>query len=185
MERNHAEDDLKAIRQIMERTRKIAGGGGGWIMVLWGGIWFVGFLVSQFVQQSAAPGWIWMALNLLGMGGTIWLALRMQGRGVSSPFWRPIVVWWASLIAFDFLVIWLFHISTGRDLLLLIILSIALGYVQFGLFTHWVISATGLLLAVLAVGATLLFPAYFFLAMGVLGGGVLAGTGLWFVRHER
>jgi len=185
MDHNHAEDDLKAIRQIMERTRRVTGGGGGWIMVLWGGIWFVGFLVSQFVQQDAAIGWIWMVLNLLGMGGTALLALRMRAKGVSTPFWGPIVVWWASLIAFDFLVVWLFHIGTERDLLLLILLSIALGYVQLGLFTHWVISAAGALLAVLAVGATLLLPDYFFLAMGVLGGGVLAGTGLWFVRQER
>jgi hypothetical protein len=184
MEHDRVEDDLKAIRQIMERTRKATDKGGGWIMVLWGGIWFVGFLCSQFVQNNVIA-WIWAGLNTVGMGGTIWLALRMRGRGVSSPFWRPIVFWWASLIAFDWLIVWLLHIRTGSDLLLLILLTVALGYVQFGLFTHWAISATGVALAALAVGATLLIPDYFYLAMAVLGGGVLAGTGLWFVWQER
>jgi len=183
MEENHVEDDLRAIRQIMERTRKTAGRGGGWIMVLWGGIWFVGFLCSQFVQSNAIA-WVWAVLNSLGMGGTIWLALRTRGKGVSTPFWRPIVFWWVSLIAFDFLLVWLLRVGTGGDLLLLILLTLALGYVQFGLFTHWMISAIGVVLAALAVGATLLIPGYFYLAMGVLGGGVLAGTGLWFVRQE-
>lgn len=184
MERNRAEDDLRAIRQIMERTRGATSRGGGRIMLLWGGIWFVGFLCSQFVPVDAAVGWIWIVLNALGLGGTIWLLLRMQGERVKSSIWRPILLWWISLFAFDGLVLWLFGINTGRDLVLLLLLSVALGYAQFGLFTHWIISVTGVFVAAMTVVTALLLPDYFFLAMGILGGGTLVGTGLWLVRRE-
>ena len=43
MDQNQAIDDLKAIRQIMDRARRTSGGGGGWFMVLWGIILFIGF----------------------------------------------------------------------------------------------------------------------------------------------
>jgi hypothetical protein len=185
MERNRVEDDLKTIRQIMERTRSAAGRGGGRIMILWGATWFVGFLCSQFVPEGPAVGWIWLVLNSVGIGGTIGLALRMPREGVKTPIWQPILLWWTSLFVFDGLVLWIFGVRTGRDLLMLLLLSVALGYVQFGLFTHWVISATGVALAAMTVAAALLVPDYFFLAMGVLGGGTLIGTGLWFTRQER
>ena len=42
----------------------------------------------------------------------------------------------------------------------------------------------GLFIGALAVGATLLAPQYFNLAMAVLGAGALIGGGLWFLRQE-
>lgn len=183
MEPNQAVDDLKVIRQIMDRSRKAASSDwGGWIMILWGAIWLVGFSASQFLPQSAV-GWVWMVLNPLGMVGTIWLALRMGRSGVASPIWRPVLLWWASLGVFDVLVVWLFGLSDTREILMLILLTIALGYVQLGLFAHWLISAVGVALAVTAVGAWLLMPGTFNLAMAVLGGGLLLASGIWFVRQ--
>jgi len=80
--------------------------------------------------------------------------------------------------------IWLFGLRDG-DIGLLILLTIALGYFQFGLFTHWIISGIGLFIAVISVGAALLLPGYFGLVMALLGGGVLIVTGLWFVRQGK
>jgi len=184
MEPDRALDDLKAIRQVMERTRRATGGHGGWFMVLWGAVWFVGFLGNQFLPQEAS-GWLWLVLDVAGAVGSIWLGVRMGHRGgVRSSIWQPILLWWLVLVAFDGLLVWLFHLDAGPDLALLITLTMALGYVQFGLFTHWAISVIGALIAALAVGAALLLPEYFCLAQAILGGGLLMGSGLWLVHHE-
>lgn len=82
------------------------------------------------------------------------------------------------------LLFWLFPVRSGQQIGLLIILTVALAYFQIGLFTHWLLSAMGLFIGALAVGATLLAPQYFNLAMAVLGAGALIGGGLWFLRQE-
>jgi hypothetical protein len=184
MDQNQALDDLKAIRQIMDRARRTSGGGGGWFMVVWGIILFIGFSGSQFLPDVYLGG-MWAVLNILGMVISVWLGIRMgQHSGISlSSIWRSILFWWLSLGIFDALLVWLFHLD-GHDMALLSILTVALGYVLFGLFTHWSISAVGALMAILAVGATLLIPSYFSLAIGVLVGGLLIGSGLWLIRKE-
>jgi hypothetical protein len=156
VDQNQAIDDLKAIRQIMDRARRISGGGGGWFMVLWGIILFIGFSGSQFLPDVYIGG-MWAVLNILGMVISVWLGIRIGRRSniYSSSIWRSVLLWWLSLGVFDVLLVWLFRLS-DRDLALLAIMTVALGYVLFGLFTHWSISAVGSLMAILAVGAVLL-----------------------------
>jgi len=183
MDQHQAMDDLKAIRQIMGRVRRTSGGGGGWFMVLWGVILLIGFSGSQFLSDVYVGG-MWAVLNVSGMAISVWLGIRMGRRsGISSPIWRSILLWWLSLGTFDVLLVWLFRLG-DHDIALLSILTVALGYVLFGLFSHWIISAVGALMALLAVGAMLLIPNYFSLAIGVLIGGLLIGSGLWLVREE-
>jgi hypothetical protein len=181
MDAEQAVDDLKTIRQIMEHTRRATEGSGGWFMVLWGIIWLLDFAGVQFLADKS--GWVALVLNPIGMVITIWLAVRMEHQSGTRTAWLIILFWWLSLTVFGVLVAVLFHLNTSRDLVLLIALLIALGYVQFGLFTHWAISATGALIAALAVAAALLLPGYFFLAVAIAGGGVLIGSGLWLVRR--
>ncbi len=187
MQPNDALDDLKAIRQIMERARRASDGFGGWFMVLWGAIGLIGFSGTHFLIQShqkALVPWLWLPLNLGGVIGSIYLSIRMsrQTRVRSSLLWRSILFWWLALGVFDFLLIWLLPVRE-EQVSLLIILTIALGYFQFGLFVHWSISAAGAFIGLIAVAAALLFPDWLNLAMAVLGGGALIGTGLLAVRY--
>lgn len=182
MDRNEAADDLKAIREVMNRTHQAEGGKGGWIMIVWGIIWVIGFGISQFLTEPI-PGIAWAILNAIGLTLTFWLMITMSRSGVRSPVWRMILLWWLSLIVFDVLIIWLFRIKLDNNLMLLIVLTIALGYIQFGLFTHWTISLAGLAIAALTVIAHLVIPDYLFLSIGLIGGGTLLGTGVWFVRR--
>jgi len=188
MEPNHAMDDLRVIRQVMERTHRAAGGHGGWFMVLWGTIWLLGFLGTHFIPQFLPPqaiNWMWAALNLIGVAGSIWLGTRPHRQGgVRYSIWTAILLWWIALAVFDLLLIWLFGLRDS-DVGLLILLTIALGYFQFGLFTHWFISVVGIFIAVISVGSALLIPDYFGLTMAFLGGGALIVTGLWFVRQGK
>ncbi|MFQ6100175.1 MAG: hypothetical protein ACE5OS_02920 [Anaerolineae bacterium] len=183
MDSDRALDDLKAIRQIMERTRRATGRYGGWFGVLWGSIWFVGFLGSQFLPDEVA-GWLWLGLDTFGTACSIWLGVHIGRHGaVRSPVWRSVLFWFLALIVFDGLLMWLFDLNTGRDIALLIILTIALSSFQFGLFTSWKLSVIGALMTALAAGAAVLLPNYFHLVMAFLGGGLMVGSGVWFVRH--
>jgi hypothetical protein len=181
MDTDRAADDLRAIRHVMERTRASAGRHGGWFGVLWGAIWVVGFLCSQYLPGETA-GWIWAVLDTTGGVATALIGARVARSGVSSPVWRPILLFFLALIAFDGLLVWLLEISSPRDVALLITLTVALTFVQAGLFTNAGMSLIGLLVAALAVGATLLVPDYFFLAMAVLGGGLLFASGFYLLR---
>lgn len=187
MRSEQVSDDLRVIRQVMERTRRTSGRIGGWYMILWGSVWVVGFTANHFLLRlglERADDWMWGILNGIGVLVSIWLGLHAQHRrGHRSTIWRAVFFWWLSLLVFDLLLIWLFGLTEGREIALLILLTIALGYILFGLFTHWTISAIGLFLAVLSVAAALLLPAYFDLAVGFLGGGVLIASGIWFVRQ--
>lgn len=185
MDSNRASDDLKIIRQMMERTRRESGEHGGWhIMVLWGAVWFFGFLGTQFLPDEVIA-WLWPVLCILGAAVSVWLGVRVGRRGgVHSSVWRLILLWWSPLFVLDVLLIWLFRLYDGRDLTLLIVLTVAVGYFQVGIFSHWTISGIGTLIAALAVGTAVLLPEYLFLAMAFLGGGGLIGCGLWFIRHE-
>lgn len=184
MDRNEAANDLKTIREVMNRTRQSQDGQDGWIMIVWGIIWMVGFGISQFVTGHLT-GIIWAILNVIGLTLTFVLAFSGSRSGVRSPLWRLILLWWLSLIVFDGLIVWLFRIKVDEGLMLLIVLTIALGYVQFGLFTHVTISLAGLAIAVLIVSAYLVIPDYLFLSIALIGGGILLGTGVWFVRQRK
>ncbi len=189
MQPQDALDDLRAIRQIMERARRASDGFGGWFMVLWGAIWLVGFTGTHFIVQARLEQfthWLWMPLNILGILGTIYLGIRMgeRARRKSSALWGPIFLWWLALAAFDGALIWKLRLYTdGANVALLIVLTIALGYIQFGLFIYWGISVIGLFIGLLALTLVTWLPEYFNLGVALLGGGALIGSGLWFIRH--
>ena len=184
MEPNRAVDDLKEIRHLMERTRRSVGGFAGQFMVLWGAIWFLGFLANQYLPAEAL-GWFWLVASTLGGAGSAWLGVRLsRSSGVRSPYWRPIALWMVALMFFVVLIIWLLELRTTREIALLIVLVVSLSYFQAGVFGRWMVSAVGAALGLLAVGTFLLLPDHFFLAMAFLSGGLLIGSGLWFMRHQ-
>ena len=183
MDTSRAADDLKAIRQIMDRTRSGAGRHGGWFGVLWGAIWVAGFLGNQFLPPQTA-GWLWMVLDIAGGLASAWIGARMARSGVKSPVWRAILLYFLALCAFDGLLIWLLGLRTTRDVALLITLTVSLSLVQYGLFTNWAIAVVGTLVAALTVAAAVLVPEHFYLAMAVLGGGLLFSSGVYLLRSE-
>ena len=93
---------------------------------------------------------------------------------------------WLALGVFDVLFVWLFELETAYHFPLLILITIALGYVQVGLLSSYApLIIVGVAIAALAVGAFLLVQPYFFLSVALLGGGLLIGTGLWMVRSDK
>ena len=183
MDSHQALDDLKTIRQIMDRTQKMAGGHGGWFMILAGVTWLIGFTGSQFLPERYA-GWIWAAVNACGIIAMVWTGLRLRKHsGIRTPFWKPIFFYWLAMGIFAMLLAWLFNVKDSNQIGLLALFVAALGYVQMGLlFRSWLIGITGVLITVLATGAFFLVPGYFALAMAILGGGLLIGSGARMIR---
>jgi hypothetical protein len=176
-------NDLKTIRQIMDRTRQSTSGEGGWLSVTGGVMWLIGFLGQQFLPEHLA-GWVWWVVNTIGLLVIAWLWLRLTRQGhVSSPVMRSIMLSWLALGVFAVLFVWLFGPSTTHHILLLALITTALGTVQMGLlFSYWPLCMVGVAIAAAAVGTSLLVPDYFLLAAALLGGGLLIGIGLWMVR---
>ncbi len=112
--------------------------------------------------------------------------MAQRARTKSSSLWSSLLLYWLALAAFDGVLIWKLQLYTsGLHLALLIVLTIALGYVQFGLFTHWSISIIGLFIGLLAVALATWLPGYFNLGVALLGGGALIGGGLRALRYGR
>jgi hypothetical protein len=176
-------NDLKTIRQIMERTRQSVSSESGWFSVTGGMMWLVGFLSQQFLQEQLA-GWVWLVGNAIGILVIVWLWVHSTRRGhVSSPIMRSVMLSWLALGVFAGLFAWLFEVRTIPHILLLVVVTIALGVVQIGLlFSYWPFSIAGVTIAAATTSAFLLIPDYFFLVAGLLGGGPLIIAGLWMVR---
>lgn len=183
MDRNQALDDLKTIRRIMDRTQQSLGGHGGWFMVIAGVMWLVGFTGNQFLPEEYA-GWTWAVVNTGGMIAMAWAGIHLKKySGIRTPFWKPIFFYWLAMAVFAMLLAWLFNVKGSNQIGLLALFIAALGYVQIGLlFQSRLIGITGVLIAVLAIGALFLVPGYFALAMAILGGGLLIGSGARMIR---
>jgi len=185
MEPNRALDDLKAIRDIMDRTQKASGGESGWFLVVGGLNWVVGFMGQQFLPQRLA-GWLWVVSNVITVAAIIWLGVRSSStNSVSSPLWRPILAMPGTILLFDLAVIWLFELQELEQIILIVVLSFALGFLQLGLFFSPLIATVGALLGVLAVAAYALIPGLFFAAIGLLGGGLMIYGGALMIRSGR
>ncbi|MBN1978256.1 MAG: hypothetical protein JW918_12740 [Anaerolineae bacterium] len=176
-------NDLKAIRQIMDRTRQSTSGESGWFSVTGGMMWLVGFLGQQFLPEHLT-GWVWLVGNTIGLLIIVWLWVRLTRTGqTSSPVMRSIMLSWLALGVFVALFIWIFEVRTIIEILLLVLVTTAFGVIQVGLlFSYWPFSLAGLGITAAIVSAYLLTPDYFFLTAALLGGGLLIGIGLWMVR---
>ena len=85
MEISHseAEEALLSIQTIMKKTRRnISASGAYKFLILWGFIWLIGFLNSQFIPGEFA-GNIWIGLDILGGILSAFIGYRLN-RGIRS-----------------------------------------------------------------------------------------------------
>ncbi len=183
MNEERALDDIRVIRRMMERTRQALGRESGWFGILWGVIWLVGFLGS-YVLSPERSGWLWMVLDILGGVVSAWLGMRIgcSKNGTRSALGLRFLGAFGALILFVVTLVFLLNLSSLREVALVIVLTIALSYILSGLFSDGRLALVGVLIAVAAVGGWVLLFDYFFLIMAFLGGGLLIGSGIWFLR---
>jgi len=179
-----ARESLAAVRQISAHMRRdIATGGAPYFTIIWGVVWLVGFLVSQFAPP-AVSGPTWAGLDLLG-GVATFLTGRRLGMRVRTRWSVRLGLFWLALVGYGALWVWVSLPLSANQGALLISLIAMFGYVVMGLWLDSRIAYIGLAVTALALFGYHVVPLYFSLWMALLGGGVLIGSGLYILRYWR
>jgi hypothetical protein len=181
MEAEEAQLALEQIRLATEQARRaVARSGTGWIFIIWGCVWFVGYLGSQFLAGPAS-GLLWLVLDTLGGIATAIVGVRSSRRVRTGYGWRVAGLWLA-LMAYVSLLVWIAWPMPPDRMVLFITVAISFGYVFVGLWLSPVLLWTGLSLTALAILGWLLVPAYLGYWIAFLGGGGLIGLGIYILR---
>ncbi len=198
-----AQDSLDQIQVTFGQTKKkIAAGSTAPILILWGAIWFVAYLgtyvayllefkvynfrlTSRFSIGVHVAGLCWMVLVVIGIAAS-WV-LGVKRAPVKSPHNKRWGFCW--LILFVYAGVWLSLLWPWNDYQMNAFLASVpmFAYVVMGLWVDRVLLWLGIVVTVLIIVGFFLFhfqPA-FWLWMAILGGGALAGTGLYIRKAWR
>ncbi len=177
-----AEEALKAIQIVMQKTRRYMANSGAYIfLIVWGVIWLLGFSGSQFLSPQIA-GYVWMVLDILGGVLSVAIGMRMKKnvRSSNSITSGTRIGWfWLLLFLFSGAALWISKPVDVRQGSMLIILFVMLGWMTMGLLLSVASVKWGLVLTALALIGYFLLPNIFYAWMAVLGGGGMIALGLY------
>ncbi len=154
-----------------------------WILILWGVIWLIGYLVEY--EGVGHEQTIWLLLDLIGFAGSIfipWLSCRRKYATAPRPLlqrldWR-IISFMASLAGFA--VLWVFLLGLkGRQIDAFVPAVFMLGYILAGFWVGRFFVVSGLIVTALVALCLLFAGPSFLLWMALLGGGALIGGGVY------
>lgn len=178
-----AEETLIMVKSVEKKMRQaFSRGGADAFLILWGIIWFLGFLGSHFFPPLTAI-YIWAGLDILGGVISAVIGIRMSRKVRSTKMTalgKRIALFWLLLFFYCGATIWVADPSTGRQIAMFIILFVMIGWTALGLlvsssFFVWL----GLSFTTLALVGYFLFPGIFNLWMAFLGGGGMIGIGIY------
>ena len=177
-----AEEALAAIQVMMKKTRRAISSSGAYVfLIIWGVIWLLGFLSSQFLPDEIA-GPVWMTLDILGGVLCAVIGIRM-GRGVrsTSPVTtgKRIGLFWLLLFFYCLAAIAAAWPVDGKLLAMYIILFVMVGWLAMGLLLSFASIWPSLAITALALIGYFLLPDIFYLWMAILGGGGMIALGLY------
>jgi hypothetical protein len=181
-----AEEALTAIQAIMQKTRRAISSSGAYnFMILWGAIWLIGFLSSQFLPAQTAQ-YVWMGLDILGGIISAIIGIRMsRGVRISTPTTssKRIAFFWLLLFVYCIAAISVAWPVDGKQLAMFIILFVTVGWIAMGLLLSFVSVWWGLALLGLSLVSYFLLNDIFYLLMAFLGGGGMIALGIY-VRNR-
>jgi hypothetical protein len=177
-----AEEALVTIQTMMKKTRRAISASGAYgFLIVWGFAWLFGFLGSQFLPEHPA-GYLWAGLDSLAAIFSAILGIRM-GTRVRSPSTassgRRIGIFWFLLFLYIVASIGVVWPVDGRQLAMIIILFVMVGWVGLSLLLSFISTWPALIITVLALIGFFLLPDIFYLWMAVLGGGGMIALGLY------
>jgi hypothetical protein len=178
---SEASEALEAIQKMMRKTKRTLSSSGGYqFFILWGAIWLIGFLSSQFIKNEFA-GYIWAGLDTLGGLLSAFIGIRIgrtTRKDSTSPSIRFGAFWWLlmMLCGLAILVVWPID---WKQVAILITLFAMIGWIAFGLLLSAGSVKLALAIIVLALVGYYLLPDFFYLLMAILGGGGMIAFGLF------
>jgi hypothetical protein len=182
---NEAEQALADIQAVMKKNKRLISSSGAYqFLILWGTIWFLGFLCSQFIQNQWA-GYIWMGLDILGGLLSVFIGIRIGRRvhNASLPSSKRIGAFWGMLFLFCLAAILVIQPSDYKQMSMILILFVMIGWSGMSLLFSVVPLKLGVVITVLALLGYFFLPNYFFLLMSLLGGGGMIAFGLY-IRYR-
>jgi Fe2+ transport system protein B len=179
---SEAEQALAAIQKMSQKTRHSIASSGAYIfLIVTGVIWLVGFLATQFLPAQITTI-IWTGMSLLGSVVAVILGIRM-GRRVRSPLVnasaKQAMLFWSLLVCFCIATIAVAKPTDGRQVTMFIILFTMIGQLAMGLLLSFSSVWWTLPITALALAGYFLVPGFFYLWMGILGGGGMIVLGLY------
>ncbi len=183
---HEAEEALAAIQRVSKKTRQsIASSGADTSLMVTGLIWLVGFVGTQFLS-GAILVYMWVGISLLGLGVATTLGIR-RGKRMHSPTAGAT----AKRIGMVWVLLWVYCVSAiaiawpldGNQITLLIVLFVILGWLAMSLLLFLAPVWPGLALIALLLAGYFFLPEWFYLWMGLLGGGGLIALG-WYIRSR-
>jgi len=179
---NEAEETLAAIQTVMQKTRHSIASSGTYItLIVTGIVWLVGFVCTQFLSGDVI-GYIWTGLSIFGcILGTVW-GFRI-GKRVRSPATaataKRVGLYWLFLVFFCIVTIAVAWPLDGKQVTMLIVLFAMIGHLAMGLLLSFAAVWWPLPITALVLISYFLLPGFFYLWMGILGGGGMIALGLY------
>ncbi len=178
---------LEEIGQAGQRMSRLTGyADAAPAFMLWGAVWLVANLVSQY-----RPGWsglAWLAGIAVGVGGTLVFTLRRTRRkqataprpgGDARSVGLRFALLGLAIFGFFASVFTVLGPLQARQADAFISLVFAFAYVMVGVWAGWRVMAIGVVTVAAILFGYLELTRHFFLWMGLVGGGALIAGGLW------
>jgi hypothetical protein len=179
-----AETALAAIRESEAHMRKtLNASSGAYQLIAWGMIMMIGYTMNQFAEHIplALVVGIWVTLSVLGNILSIALGIRMA-RKFHSPDGARIGAMLPIFILFGIAAAFFIHPDGPREINLLIYLLVMLWLAMMGLWVKLSLLWISLAFSILMLFGYAVLPDYFFLWLGIVGGGSMIGCGLLLLR---
>jgi hypothetical protein len=179
--REEAQASLGMIEETRDRTvRQLQYRGASQLLVIWGLVWIVGFLGTQYYPR--VDEWIWLVVDVIGIALTAVICTKTFGQ-VRSEAGSRIGWFWGVLFVYAYLYMGILGPVDGTQVAAFIATHVMFAYVVMGLWlkSNAMIWLGGSITVMTAIGFFALQP-YFGLWMAVTGGGVLLVSGLYMGR---
>jgi len=177
-----AEEALAAIQTMTQRTRHSIASGSAYIsLIITGIVWLIGFTATQFLTAPLIV-WIWIVTSAVGSAFATFMGIRAGKRvhiASAAVTGKRILTFWGLLILFTAAIISVVHPTDGKQITLLIILFAMIGQMGMGLLLSFSATWWTVPVAAVALLGYFLVPDWFYLWMGLLGGGVMIILGLY------
>jgi hypothetical protein len=176
-----ARETLDLIKDTDRASRQaIARAGTGYIFIVWGIVWLMGYLGSE-ILPAPFSGYLWLVMDTFGVVGTA-VAILRQGRSVRSEQGWRFGAFWTLLMLHGGLLMWISWPLTNERYLMFATLLVSMGYSLMGLWISTPLTVIGLAISLLAVIGWLLVPAVLGYWLAIVGGGGLIVAGLYVLR---
>ena len=176
-----AEETLAAVQSIMQKTRHSIASGSAYIsLIITGIVWLIGFTATQFLTAPLII-WIWVVTSVIGSAFATMMGIRAGKRvhiNSSAVTGKRIITFWVLLTLFAAAIIAVAKPTDGKQITLLIILFAMIGQMGMGMLLSFSATWWTVPVSVVALIGYFLVPAWFYLWMGLLGGGVMIILGL-------